>query len=104
MNEYKGNLTHEDIDSATDYILNVAKNVELPLEDAVFAVHGRKIVEGLAKGKVQDELANASGRKKKTPLPPKNGKQTKVITLSADEQAIARAFGMTDEEYNKYKS
>lgn len=103
MNEYKM-LTQADIDRATDYILNVAKNVDLPLEDAVFAVHGKKIVESLAKGKVQDELANQSGRKKKTPLAPNNGKPSKVVTLSADEQVIAKAFNMTADEYLKYKS
>lgn len=102
MKEYPM-LTQEDIDSARNYILNTAKNVELPLQDAVFAVHGKKIVDAMAKGKVQDELANASGRKKKTPLSPNNGKGKKVVTLSAEEQAMARAFGMSDEEYNKYK-
>jgi hypothetical protein len=102
MNEYKM-LTQEDIETATNYILNVAKNVELPLEDAVFAVHGKKIAKALAKGEVQEDLAKQSGRKKKTPLSPNNGKASKVTTLTADEQAIARAFGMTNDDYIKYK-
>jgi hypothetical protein len=97
-------LTQEDLDAAKSYILNVAKNVEMPLEDAVYAIHGKKIIQNLAKAKVQDDLATQSGRKKKTPLAPNNGKPSKsAVTLTADEKAIARAFGMTDEEYNKFK-
>jgi hypothetical protein len=103
MSEYKM-LTQEDMDKAQDYILTVAKNVEMPLEDAVYALHGKKIVESLAKGKVQDELATQSGRKKKTPLAPNNGKPPKAsASLSADEKAIAKAFGMSNDEYQKYK-
>lgn len=96
-------LTQEDMDKATDYILNVARNVDMPLEDAVYAVHGKKIVESMAKNKVQDELAAQSGRKKKTPLAPNNGKPSKVVSLTAAEREAARAFGMTDEEYIKFK-
>lgn len=97
-------LTQEDLDSAKAYILNVAKNVDMPLEDAVYAVHGKKIVQNLAKNKVQDELATQSGRKKKTPLAPNTGKAPKSpVSLTADEKAIAKAFGMTEEEYHKFK-
>lgn len=103
MSEYKM-LTQEDMTAAENYILNVAKNVEMPLEDAVFAVHGKKIAQALAKGQQQEDLANQSGRKKKTPLPPNNSQSKKTASLTTDEQAIARAFGMTDEEYSKFKS
>jgi hypothetical protein len=97
-------LTQEDLDSAKSYILNTAKNVDMPLEDAVYAIHGKKIIQNLAKGKVQDELATQSGRKKKTPLAPNTGKAPKSpVSLTADEKAIARAFGMTEEEYHKFK-
>jgi hypothetical protein len=103
LGEYKM-LTQEDMDAAENYILNVAKNVDLPLEDAVFAVHGKKIVDAMAKGKVQEDLAKQSGRKRNTPPSPNNSKQTKVISLTADEKAMARAFNMSDEEYSKFKS
>lgn len=103
MSEYKM-LTQEDINTATDYILNVARNVEMPLEDAVFAIHGKKIVESLAKGEVQNNLAKQSGRARKTPLAPNNGKAPKIVALTAQERQMARAFSMTDEEYAKYKS
>jgi hypothetical protein len=97
-------LDSDDMDLAVDYILNTVKNVDLPLEQAVFAVHGKKIIDGLANAKVQNKLANESGRKKKTALPVGNGKQKSTKQLSADEAYMAKQFGMTDEEYNKFKS
>lgn len=102
LSEYKM-LTQEDIDKSVDYILNVAKNVELPLEDAVFAVHGKKIAKAMAKQTIQDDLANQSGRKRKTPLSPTNSKPSSAKSLSADEAYIARQFGMSDDEYRKFK-
>lgn len=103
MSEYKM-LTEEDMGAAENYILNVARNVDMPLEDAVFAVHGKKIAKALAKGQQQDDLAKQSGRKSKTPIPPNNSKSKQAVTLSADEKVIARAYNMSDEEYIKYKS
>lgn len=103
LKEYKF-LTQDDIDQAVDYILNVAKNVSIPLDQAVYAVHGKKIVENLANSKVQDELAQQSGRKKKTPPSPNNGKPKKVANLTQEERYVARQFGMSDEEYLEYKN
>lgn len=96
-------LSYQELDEAVDYILNVAKNVELPLEDAVFAVHGKKIAQELSKQRLQDDLANQSGRKKKTPLSPNNSKSSQPKSLSADESYIAKQFGMTEDEYRKFK-
>jgi phage I-like protein len=100
--EYKM-LSKEDMDAATNYILNVARNVDMPLEEAVYAVHGKKIVQALAKSRVQEDLANQSGRKKKTPPSPNNGKAKATATLSPEESYIAKQFGMTGEEYNKFR-
>lgn len=97
-------LTQEDMDGAVNYILNVARNVDMPLEQAVYAVHGKKIVESMAKAKVQDDLAKQSGRSKKVPLSPRNGKASKTVELSAEESYIAKQFGMTAEDYISYKS
>lgn len=96
-------LTQEDFDKATDYILNVAKNVNLPLEDAVYAVHGRKIIENLSNAKVQEDLAKQSGRSKKTPPSPNNGKPSKVVSLTAEERYVAKQMGISEEDYLKYK-
>lgn len=98
-------LTDEDMDAAVDYILNTARNVDLPLEQAVYAVHGQKIIESLANGKVQDKLAQESGRKKKTPLAPNKGKAASPTkSLTAEEKQIAKAFNMSEADYLKYKS
>lgn len=97
-------LTAEDFEAAKNYILNTARNVNLPLEDAVYAVHGKKIIENLANSKVQDKLADESGRSKKTPPAPKNGKASKTITATADERYVAKQMGIKIEDYLKYKN
>jgi hypothetical protein len=97
-------LTGEDMDNAVDYILTTLQNVEVPLEQAVYSLHGQKIIEALADQKVQENLAKESGRKKKTPLAPNTTKKSqKLTTLSADEKYAAKVFGMSEEEYEKYK-
>jgi hypothetical protein len=97
-------LTGEDMDNAVDYILTTLKNVEVPLEQAVYSLHGQKIIEALADQKVQENLAKESGRKRKTPLAPNTTKKAqKLSTLSADEKYAAKVFNMTEEEYEKYK-
>lgn len=95
-------LTDDDIQEAVDYILNVAQNVDLPLEHAVFAVHGKKIAEALANAKLQEKLAEDSGRKK-TPITPKSGKTSQTRTATAEERYIAQQLGMSVDEYLKYK-
>ena len=95
-------LTDDDIQEAVDYILNVAQNVDLPLEHAVFAVHGKKIAEALANAKLQEQLAADSGRKK-TPVTPKSGKTSQTRTATAEERYIAKQLGMSVDEYLKYK-
>jgi hypothetical protein len=102
LGQYKM-LTQDDVQSAVDYMLKTVRNVDMPLEDALYAVHGKKIIDSLAQAKQQEDLATKSGRK--VPPTPKNGKPSKATkTLSADEKAVAKAFGMSDEEYIKYQS
>jgi hypothetical protein len=97
-------LSEEDMDSAVNYILKEARNVEMPLEQAVYALHGKKIIDALAKAKTQDNLAAESGRKKKTALPPNNGKPSKESkSLTAEEKYIAKQLNMTEDDYLKYK-
>jgi len=96
-------LNQADIDDAVKYILHEARNVDMPLEQAVYALHGKKIIDGLAKAKVQDNLANESGRKKKTPLAPNSGKTQTTGTLTAEESRMAKMFNMSESEYLKYK-
>lgn len=98
-------LTDDDMDAAVDYILKEARNVEMPLEQAVYALHGKKIIDSLAKAKTQDNLAAESGRKKKAALPPNNGKpSTPSKSLTAEEKYIAKQLGLTADDYLQYKS
>jgi hypothetical protein len=97
-------LTGEDMDNAVDYILTTLQNVDVPLEQAVYSLHGQKIIEALADQKVQENLAKDSGRKRKTPLAPNTTKKAQKLTnLTADEKYAAKVFGMTEDEYEKYK-
>jgi hypothetical protein len=97
-------LSWDDMDAAVEYILNEAKNVDMPLEQAIYALHGKKIIQARSKAQVQEDLASKSGRAKKNALPPNNGKASKgTPKLSADEAYIAKQFGMTADEYIKFK-
>lgn len=96
-------LNQEDMDAAVNYILQTAQNVDMPLEQAVYALHGKKIIDGLAKAKQQDNLATESGRKKKVPLAPNNGKTSQTKSVTAEEKYIAKQLGMSVDDYLKYK-
>ena len=95
-------LTDDDIQEAVDYMLNVVQNVNIPLEQAVFAVHGKKIADALAQAKLQEQLANDGGRKK-TPVTPKSNSTSQTKTLSAEEQYVAKQLGLSVDEYLQYK-
>jgi hypothetical protein len=95
-------LSSEDMDSAVDYILNVARNVDLPLKQAVYAVHGEKIINGLKQQTEQEILAKESGRSKRS-RSIQSGKPSKVESLTDEERYVAKQLGMTEEDYLKYK-
>lgn len=96
-------LTDEDLESASYYMLNDLKRTDLPLENAVFALHGAKILGGLKNTAKNEALAEISGRKK-SPLPVKGGKsQNDTVSLSDEEKYVARKLGLTDKEYSKWK-
>jgi hypothetical protein len=95
-------LSDEDLDSAAYYMLNDLKRTDLPLENAVFALHGAKILGGLKNTATNEALAEVSGRKK-SPLPVKGGKTVDAVSLSNEERYIAKKLGMTDKEYSKWK-
>jgi hypothetical protein len=96
-------LSDADLDSAAYYMLNDLKRTDLPLENAVFALHGAKILGGLKNTAKNEALAEVSGRKK-NPLPTKNGsKPVEAVSLSDEERYIAKKFGLTDKEYLKWK-
>lgn len=96
-------LTDADLESAAYYMLNDMKRTDLPLENAVFALHGAKILGELRNTAKNEALAEVSGRKK-SPLSVKSGsKQSEVVSLSDEERYVAKKLGLTDKEYSKWK-
>lgn len=96
-------LSDDDLDSASYYMLNDLKRTDLPLENAVFALHGVKILEGLKNTATNEALAEISGRKK-SPLPVKGSKSlNQTVVLSDEERYVAKKLGLTDKEYSKWK-
>jgi hypothetical protein len=97
-------LDEADFTAATDYLLYDAASVDMSLEQAVYALHGAKIVESLANAKAQDKLAADGGRKKKTPPSPNNGKALSTTKgATAEEKYIAKQMGISINDYLKYK-
>lgn len=97
-------LTDDDLLVAKQYMLDVLKNPNVPLEQAVYAVHGAKIKTAIQNIAKQDALAEVSGRTANS-LPPTGGKQQAAVTLTDDEKWAAKhVFKMSEEEYAKYKS
>jgi hypothetical protein len=95
-------LSDDDLESAAYYMLNDLKRTDLPLENAVFALHGAKILGGLKNTATNEALAEVSGRKR-SPLPVKGGKSEAPVSLSNEERYIAKKLGLTDKEYSKWK-
>ncbi len=96
-------LTDDDFSAAKQYMLEVLKNPDVPLEQAVYAVHGAKIKQAIQSIAKNDALAEVSGRTANS-LPPTGGKPTPAVTLTDDEKYAAKfIFKMSEEEYAKYK-
>lgn len=95
-------LTEDDLEQSVDYILSTLQNTEVPLKQAVMALHADKILNSMRDQARNEILAEKSGRK--APLAPSNRKtNTDTKILTAEEEYIAKQFGMTADEYIKYK-
>ena len=95
-------LDVNDIEQAKFYLLDTLKNPEIPLQNAVFALHGDKIANSLKELAKQEALAEISGRKKGG-LPPQSMKSSDTPTLTEEERYIAKMMGINESEYIKYK-
>jgi len=95
-------LNEQDIEQAKFYLLDTLRNPEIPLQNAVFALHGDKIASSLKESAKQEALAEISGRKKGG-LPPQSSKTTETQTLSEEERYIAKMMGLSEADYIKYK-
>lgn len=95
-------LTDEDMESAQNYLLTVLRNPEASLESAIYALHGKKIIDHERKQSKTEAIAEVTNRKKGTP-PVTGAKPSNTAVLTDDERAAAKAFGMTPAEYIKWK-
>jgi phage I-like protein len=91
-------LTDDDIKAAQVYMLQTMQNPNASLEEAVYAVHGRKIAENLRNIARNDALAEISGRKNGG-LPPQGGKPSPTASLTDEERYIAKMMGVSEEDY-----
>ncbi|CAB4144598.1 hypothetical protein UFOVP453_48 [uncultured Caudovirales phage] len=95
-------LTQDDIEQAKFYLLETLQNPDIPLERAVFALHGGKITDSFKNLAKQEAMAEISGRKKGG-LPPQSMKTSDGQTLSEEERYVARMMGLSEADYIKYK-
>lgn len=102
-NKFNGIISDEEIDQAMMFVLEDLRNTNISLDKAVRLVHGDKIESELKRIAKQEALAEISGRKQ-SPLARQSSKTTVTETLSPAERAVARAMGISDEDYIKYKS
>lgn len=96
-------LTEEDITESKDLLLNKWRNVEAPLEQAVFALHGRKIAERQLEISRNETLAEVSGRKSQSGVPLRAGKASNTPVLTDEEKYVAKQMGISEEAYLKNK-
>ena len=96
-------LNEQDIEQAKLYLLETLQNPEIPLQNAIFALHGDKIANSLKELAKQEAMAEISGRKKGG-LPPQSMKTSDRQTLSDEERYVAKMMGISEDDYIKYKS
>jgi hypothetical protein len=95
-------LNAEDIEQAKYFLLDTLQNPEIPLQNAVFALHGDKIAKSLKELAKQEALAEISGRKKGG-LPPQSMKTTDTKSITDEERYVAKMMGLSEADYIKYK-
>jgi hypothetical protein len=99
--KYEGVLTEADLDAARDHMLTGIRNTEIPLEQAVLALHGQRIMDHHWEKARQDALAEISGRKPSPPTPTGNAHQPSDDTpqLEDGEKEWAKLLGIKESDY-----
>jgi hypothetical protein len=94
-------LTDDDMQATMDYMLETLGTTNIPLKQAVMAIHGDKIIEYQTTQARNEILAEKSGRK--SSIAPQGVKSTPTPVLTADERQMAKNMGISEEDYLKYK-
>lgn len=100
---YKGVLTDADVDQAIEHMLTTLQNPNLPLDQVVMALHGKKITNAIREQAKNDALAEVSGRAKNPVAPSGGGKTANAPIATEDEIYVAKKMGIPIEEYLKWK-
>jgi hypothetical protein len=95
-------LTDDDLHDSKVYLLQTIRNPNMPLEQAVFALHGAKITNAYRSNVRNEVLAEVSGRKKGA-LPPQTRKASTAQSLTQDEALAAKALGVSIDDDLKFK-
>lgn len=96
---------YADLDDHLDELMNMADRNGISLKSAYLAEHGERRMkerESEIEAKVKANKQKRAAKKVDT-SPTGSGKTTQRINLTADEKAVAKAAGLTFEEYAKYK-
>jgi phage I-like protein len=96
-------LTQADVDQARNYMLTTLGNPDVPLKDAVYAVHGAKIFAAQREQLQTELLAEQSGRKPSA-LPPQGSVTAPTTILTPDEKYICKMMNISEADYIKNKT
>lgn len=103
----KSDPFYSDLDDHLEELESLAERTGQSLKSVYLAEHGERRLkerEAEIEAKVKANKENRAKKKVDTsPTGSSSNKQMKRVTLSATERAIAKAAGMTPEEYAKYK-
>lgn len=102
LEKFNGILTEQELDDAIVFALEDLQRTDISLDKAVRILYGDKIESELRRIAKQEALAEISGRKQ-SPLG-QSGKATSTESLTSEERYIAKRMGISEEEYQKYKS
>jgi hypothetical protein len=96
-------ITPDDLTEAVIFMYE-HNAMHLPLEHAVRAKFADKLFAADREAAKQEALAKVSGRINNGIKAPQGKAPSSAVTLTPEERYFARKFGMTDEEYVRYKT
>lgn len=105
-NTLKSNPFFADIEDHREELEAMSLRMNLPLEQVYMAVRGKERMKEM-ESQIEQRVAANQKKKQNAKVETTGGggsqKKASKVNLTADEKAIAKAAGMTPEEYAKYK-
>lgn len=97
-------LTDDDIEKAKVHMIGQLGRIDMPLEEVVMSLHGKRLIESLRTSAKQEALAEMSGRKGILPTGANKSGNSSDTGLTAEEKFVAKQMGMSEADYKKYKT